>query len=226
MLRHSGIDGTASALSETGPSGRLTARPRIIILTTVPSTDLRHAQVAETKAEHAATVPIADRVAALHDGSFAWAMVCCDGRVEEAEDVLQTVYCKIVDGRARFAGRSSLKTWIFAVIRRTATDLSRRRWLRRGLLEGAWRREPPSALASDTPEIIALAGDRRVAVHRALRMLSARQRRMLELVFFHDCTVREAADILGLRLGTARVHYQRGKQMLARHLSEETHHAP
>lgn len=54
--------------------------------------------------------------------SYRWALHCCAGDRVGAEDVLQTAYLKVLDGRARFDGRSSFSTWLFAVIRRTAAD--------------------------------------------------------------------------------------------------------
>ncbi len=56
----------------------------------------------------------------LHSASFGWALNCCRRDADEAEEVLQTVYLKILEGKARFRGESSLKTWLFAVIRKTA----------------------------------------------------------------------------------------------------------
>ena len=93
--------------------------------------------------------------------------------------------------------------------------------LRRLLLEGRWRRQPPPVIDDVTPETLALGDDRQRIVRGALAVLSQRQRQMLELVFYHDHSVRQAAEVLGLRLGTARVHYQRGKQRLALHFEKE-----
>ncbi len=56
----------------------------------------------------------------LHPASFGWALWCCDHRREEAEEVLQTAYVKVLDETARFNGNASLRTWFFSVIRRTA----------------------------------------------------------------------------------------------------------
>ena len=68
---------------------------------------------------------------AHHAASFAWALACCDRDRENAEDVLQTVYVKVLDGKARFEGRAAFRTWLFAVIRRTASSHRRTQWLRR-----------------------------------------------------------------------------------------------
>lgn len=211
-----------------GAAGLAAARqPSLMTLTHAPSMTAPRASRRPSSARAGVTdrTSLAERVAELHPASFAWALVCCGGRAAEAEDVLQTVYCKIVDGRARFGGRAKLKTWLFSVIRRTAADRARRRTLRRLLLEGRWRRQPPPTVDEATPEALALASDRDSFVRRALQALSPRQRRMLELVFYHDHSVRQAAEVLGLRLGTARVHYQRGKQMLARRFEEEANRA-
>ena len=67
----------------------------------------------------------------LHPACYGWALSCCSRQREEAEDVLQTAYLKILQGKARYDGRSAFKTWLFAVIRRTAADARRTHFLRR-----------------------------------------------------------------------------------------------
>ncbi len=156
----------------------------------------------------------------LHAASFAWALSCSGGNRQEAEELLQDVYLKVLEGRARFGGRSTLKTWLFGVIRRTAVGRSRRRSLRAALLFRWGRQELAPAPASGVDERI----ERRQEVERvrtALRALSPRQRQVLELVFFHELTVREAATAMGVSLGTASLHYDRGKRRLARLVGQQ-----
>src|SRR5215475_13284463 len=62
--------------------------------------------------------------------SYGWALSCCSRNPHEAENVLNIVYLKALEGKARFDGRASFKTWLFAVIRKTAMDERRRNWLR------------------------------------------------------------------------------------------------
>src|SRR5260370_38835522 len=66
----------------------------------------------------------------LHQASFGWALSCCRRDRAEAEEVLQAVFLKILEGKARFRGEASFKTWLFAVIRKTAGAGHRRGWLR------------------------------------------------------------------------------------------------
>jgi RNA polymerase sigma-70 factor (ECF subfamily) len=161
-----------------------------------------------------------DELEGLHPASFGWALWCCDHRQEDAEEVLQTAYLKVLDGRARFDGRSSLRTWIFAVIRRTAWEQRRRRWLRERILAGWFKHAPETATAQD-PEASLSVSESAVALRRAVAGLSSRQREVLHLVFYQDLTVEEASQVMRVSLGTARTHFERGKAQLRQILAKE-----
>lgn len=141
-----------------------------------------------------------------HGGAWAWSLACCGRDREEAEDVLQASYLKILDGRAAFSGRSSFRTFLFGVVRRTASEARRRRAVR-----SLFARRAVGAAAVPRGE----APEDRLAVAGALLRLPRRQREMLHLVFYAGMTVEEAAEALSVSAGTARVHYDRGKKRVA-----------
>jgi len=141
-----------------------------------------------------------------HRAGFAWSLACCGRDREEAEDVLQTSYLKILDGRAQFAGRSAFKTFLFGVIRRTAAEARRRR-----VFAGLFLSRPEHTRPADAEE----ASEERLALLDALSRLPRRQREVLQLVFYVGLTVEEAAEAIGVSAGTARVHYDRGKRRIA-----------
>lgn len=155
----------------------------------------------------------------LHAAAFGWALSCCGWDRTVAEDVLQASYLKLLDGRARFDGRSSLRTFLFGVIARTAREVRRRaalgRWLPlASVLLGAEDGRPDPATAFDRD-------DETARLLRALARLPARQRQVLHLVFYEDLTIAEAAAIAGVSLGTARTHYERGKATLRKLLRDD-----
>jgi RNA polymerase sigma factor (sigma-70 family) len=154
----------------------------------------------------------------MHASSFGWALLCCDHRREEAEEVLQTAYLKILEGAASFDQRSSLRTWFFGVIRRTAAERRRRRWLR-GQIFDRWAIVQPVLAPIPNPENLASQSESNRALLRALAALSGRQREVLHLVFYQEMTIEEASRILKISLGTARTHFERGKRELRKSLA-------
>src|SRR5258708_14394127 len=141
----------------------------------------------------------------LHPASFGWALWCCDHRREEAEEVLQTAYVKVLDETARFNGNASLRTWFFSVIRRTAWEQRRRRWLRDQLLGRWFTRQPMPAPALD-PEAAASGSDSTNALRKALAGLPDRQRDVLHLVFYQGLNVEQASRALVISLRKAPAH--------------------
>lgn len=162
-----------------------------------------------------AAAELEQQIAALHPASFAWALACTRWNAAEAEEVLQSVYLSILEGRARFDGRSTFKTWLFAVVRNVAARARRRRWLE---ARAPWK----LFLGTETDPVDSLTSREQGAqVRRALGTLPARQREVLDLVFFHEMTVEQAAEVMEVSTGTARTHYHRGKLRLLELLGSE-----
>lgn len=155
-----------------------------------------------------------------HPATAGWALSCCRWDREEAEEVLQMTYLKVLNGHARFDDRSSFKTWLFGVVRRTAAERRRSRWMR-AVAGLRWQDGRPSPPPVPTPETLLAACEISRSLRAALETLPARQREVLHLVFYQDLTIGDAAIVLGISLGSARTHYQRGKASLRDRLARK-----
>jgi len=144
----------------------------------------------------------------LHTASFGWALSCCRRNYSEAEEVLQTVYLKILQGKARYDGDSKLQTWLFAVIRNTAAS-ERRKTIVRSIAAR------PLETTIDAGSHVELErSEIQQQFQEALQRLPARQRETLHLVFYQELTLSEAAQVMNISIGSARQHYERGKKRL------------
>jgi RNA polymerase sigma-70 factor (ECF subfamily) len=152
-------------------------------------------------------------LARYHADCVGWALTCCKWDRSEADDVLQTSYLKVLSGRAEFHKRSSFRTWLFGIIRLTALERRRRSLLHRFFVERSLDAVDAIDPAPDPASALARSQESARLVS-ALSSLPARQRDLLHLVFYQELTIREAADVLGISLGTARTHYERGKARL------------
>jgi len=148
-----------------------------------------------------------------HKESYIWALRCCLGNKEDAKEALQESYLKVLEGRARFNGKSGFKTWLFAVIRITVADTRRKRIIEdirhfefRELLNRLTSRQRyDTGTEQNNVEVQLL---------KSLSELSPKQEQILRLVFYHEFTIEEAATIMGISVGSARTHYERGKKNL------------
>lgn len=148
-----------------------------------------------------------------HKKSYIWALRCCRGNKEEAKEALQESYLKVLDGRAKFNGQSEFKTWLFAVIRITEADMRRKRIIEEiknleiGELLNRLTLRSNHHAETETENIYK-------QLLKSLSELSPKQEEVLRLVFYHDLTIEKAATIMGISVGSARTHYERGKNNL------------
>ncbi|REG92027.1 RNA polymerase sigma factor [Algoriphagus antarcticus] len=138
---------------------------------------------------------------AHHRDAYLWARQCCSFEDEMAKDVLQQAYLKILEGQAKLKDASKAKTWLFSIIRYTAIDELRKAGKVVSLSDSYDPVEIQEEIDStDYEEII--------------KHLPEMQREVILMVFYHQMTIAQSAEILQIGLGTARTHYDRGKKKL------------
>ena len=147
---------------------------------------------------------------ALHDDAWRWAYSLVSDRCT-ADDVMQRVYVEIVAGSARYDAQSSLKTWLFGVVRNIAYGHFRAEKRNVRLLTRL------KTLATNDRATIT---EPTTEVGSALSDLPARQREVLELVVYREFTLEECAKIMGIGIGAVRTHYHRGKTTLRARLED------
>lgn len=158
------------------------------------------------------------RLERFHAASYGWALACCAWDRDSAEEILQSAYLRALDGRAQFAGQSSLRTWFFGVVKRTALEKRRQTAEHRERL-ARWFRMLPEPEPPMPPDVLSDDHEVQRRLQVLLLRLSPRQRELLHLVFYQEQTIEESAQILGITVGSARTHYERGKARLREWLS-------
>jgi RNA polymerase sigma-70 factor (sigma-E family) len=129
-----------------------------------------------------------------------------------AEDVVQEASCGLYRRWDRLADTDSATYYVRASVLNGCRSVLRHRAVRRRKLPHL----PPAASA----ETIALSGQEREEVIRALARLPHRQREALVLRFYSDLSDEEIARVMGIRPSTVRSTAHRALEALGRDLRE------
>ena len=131
------------------------------------------------------------------------------GNEAVAEDLLSDVFLDVWRQADRFQGRSSVSTWLMAIARFKA--LSARRSRKDAELDETI--EATLADPADNPEVMLEKKNREEFVRAALNNLSPEHKEVIDLVYYHEKSVDECAQILGVPSGTVktRMFYARKK---------------
>lgn len=133
-----------------------------------------------------------------------------------AEDVVQEAFVDLWRSARKFeAARGRGRTWILVITHRRAVDLVRR--------EERRRVEPLNgfdAAGDEGADVLVEGKGEQARVQNALQLLSADQRRTLELAYYGGLTQSELAERLGEPLGTIKSRMFNGLERLCAILTE------
>lgn len=146
-----------------------------------------------------------------NDAVFAFAHARC-GNPELASDCVHDAMLDIWRGAARFSGRSSVKTWLFAIARNKLVDSLRRR----GKLSLVAEVEDRTDDNAPNPEAAAIAASENARLHRCMEGLSGAHRAAIRLAYFEDLSYPEIAEIEAVPAGTIKTRIHHAKQALMR----------
>src|SRR3989454_9820456 len=129
-----------------------------------------------------------------------------------AEDLLSEVFLDVGRQAGRFECRSAVSTWLMSIARHKA--LSARR--RRTEAELDEQIEATVADPADDPEVALQEKNRGELVRRALMRLSIEHREVIDLVYYHEKSVDEVAQILDVPPATVKTRMFYARKKLAK----------
>jgi RNA polymerase sigma-70 factor (ECF subfamily) len=137
--------------------------------------------------------------------------------IRDASDVVSEVFFVVWRQAGRFEYRSEVSTWVLAIARYKAISVMRQR-----------QDEPLEDAAAH--EIVDEANDSQVALEKkdtaavlrgCLTRLSAKHREVIDLVYYHEKSVNEVAEIIGVPTNTVKTRLFYARQQM-RKLYEQT----
>src|SRR5271170_3505874 len=133
-----------------------------------------------------------------------------------AEDLTSEVFLDVWRQAGQFEGRSTVSTWMLAMARYKALAARRRR------TEDQLDDDVVEAIEDecDDPEIAAQKKDRSEILRRCLEQLSAQHREIVDLVYYHEKSVEEAAQILSIPQNTVKTRLFHARKRLSSLASE------
>ncbi len=126
----------------------------------------------------------------------------------EADDLVQEAVLRALRGLGQFQPGTSIRAWMFTILRNVFYEQARRRKRERAALE---RQAAPESLAAHQPHETELAD-----LARQLRQLPPTLREALVLVGAQELTYEEAAAICAVPVGTMKARVSRARRQLAR----------
>jgi RNA polymerase sigma-70 factor (ECF subfamily) len=122
------------------------------------------------------------------------------GDPSRAEDLISEVFLDVWRQAGRFEARSAVSTWLLAIARYKALSAMRKR------TDEELDEEQAASIAdtADTPEEAIQKKDKSEILKECLTSLSAEHREIIDLVYYHEKSVEEVAEIVGIPENTVK----------------------
>ena len=130
------------------------------------------------------------------------------GSPQDADDAVQEVFLRLFRYKEPFEGEEHLRRWLLRVTVNYCRDVLKSPWRRRRV---SWE-ELPETPVFDKPQ--------QAALYREVMALPEKYRTVLDLFYYEELSVREIAEVLGLRQSAVTTRLHRARVMLKEQLTE------
>jgi RNA polymerase sigma-70 factor (ECF subfamily) len=116
-----------------------------------------------------------------------------------AEDLIADVFLDVWRQAHKFEARSAVATWLLSIARYKALSALRGRRAHDPLDEASAIEDPQAG-----PEDVMQMKDRSAVMRKCLEALSPEHREIIDLAYYHEKSIDEVADIVGIPLSTVK----------------------
>lgn len=135
-----------------------------------------------------------------------------------AEDITNDVFIEVWQKASAYEGRSKVSSWLLGVARYKALS--------------ELRKKKPSAVKSDEiletiedqaddPEMASQKRDKGAAIKRCMKVLSRDHRVILELIYYHEKSIEEVAEILDIPKNTVKTRTFHARKQLSAEMTAQ-----
>lgn len=127
-----------------------------------------------------------------------------------AEELTNEVFLEVWRGARNFQGRSSVSTWILAIAHKRSLNVLRKR------RELSWNEDDAAQIPDqrDDPEMASQKAGKCALLRKCSDALAPLHREIIDLVYYHEMSIREASEILDVPEGTVKARLFNARKKL------------
>lgn len=134
----------------------------------------------------------------------------------DVDDLVQRTFAACVEGKERFRGQSSFRTYLFGVAHNVLRSSLRKRWRENERFDLGVSSVYDIGLS---PTVLVAKRKEQTLTLQALRRIPVEHQIVLELYYWEEMTAKDLGEVLGVPEGTVRGRIRRAKQLLEEQLS-------
>jgi RNA polymerase sigma-70 factor, ECF subfamily len=140
---------------------------------------------------------------------------------EQAEDLMQEVYIRVLKSHQHFEGKSSEKTWLFSIARNVAIDAFRKQkgWKQKIMEKFDWSSQQVKD-EYPIPEEIAIQKEEIQLMYQGLENCTVDQKMVVIMRYIQELSITETADALGWTESKVKTTQHRALKVLKKNMEE------
>ena len=138
--------------------------------------------------------------------------------IHTAEELAEDTFVKIITKKPKFKGKSSFKTWLYAIGRNIALNYKKKN---AKMFESSIDEYSELICDEENLEHAYICEERKIIIHRAMKNLKEEYHQILWLIYFEDLSNKEAAIVMNKSVHNIETLVYRARKSLKAELKKE-----